>query len=169
MAWRLLPFAGRPLTGRDVFIMIAAFFAVMLAANGVFVWLALKSYPGVETPSAYREGLEYNRLLDQARDVEALGWQVDVDYQASTAERVRIVVRAATESGRPLVGRTVIVGLRRPVHDRADRRYVGQERAAGIYQTDADLPGAGVWVAEIRILRDDGPDFVTSRRLMVSR
>ena len=54
---------ARELTGAHVLAGLFAFFGVMLAANGVFVYVATTTFSGLSTDDAYRKGLSYNETI----------------------------------------------------------------------------------------------------------
>ena len=51
------------LEGRHVLMALIAFFGVMLIANGIFVYFAVLTFSGGDTPESYRKGLNYNETI----------------------------------------------------------------------------------------------------------
>ena len=78
----------RRLTGRQVLWILVAAFGVVFAVNGMMAWLAEKSFPGLVSNDAYREGLEYNRTIAARQAQAALGWQADVEVTGSGDRRL---------------------------------------------------------------------------------
>lgn len=165
---RRFPWPGsRPLRGRDVLFMLMLFFGVIFTVNGLFFWMAMRTYPGVETQSAYRDGQAYNRLLAEAETVAALGWRAGFEYLEDPAGATRIVIAVVDGAGSPLAGRDVRLELRRPVHDRADRVIAATEPEGGRYLVELPDLAGGAWHLTVRIRREAGPDFVYVDRLVV--
>ena len=54
------------ITGRMVFFGLVAFFGLIAAVNGVFMFYALDTFPGLTTEDSYKKGIVYNRTLDDA-------------------------------------------------------------------------------------------------------
>lgn len=129
-----------PLTGRHVLTMIVAFFLVIFAVNGVFVYVSLQSHPGVTSEDAYRKGLDHNRTLENADRQNARGWKTVV-----TAADGVVEIRLSDRAGMPLTGLAVRGQARRPVHDRADTELVLREIGAGRYRAVGTTLSAGRW------------------------
>lgn len=54
-------------TGRLVLTALLGFFAVCMAVNAFFVYMAVTTNRGVVDENAYQTGLHYNDLLEEAR------------------------------------------------------------------------------------------------------
>lgn len=89
------------LRGVHVFAILAVFFMVMFAVNGVFIWRAVTTFPGEEVEKSYLQGLDYNATLEQRAAQSELGWDVEIGVDPSNAERlfVRVVDRAGSPVG----------------------------------------------------------------------
>ena len=65
------------LTGRHVLMMLIAFFGVIFAVNGVFLYAAISTFDGTDTSSAYQKGIDYNTTIaeseEQARRADERG------------------------------------------------------------------------------------------------
>ncbi len=51
----------RPFTGRHLLYWLLGFFGVMMVANAIFIWLALNTFTGVISKTAYQESITYNQ------------------------------------------------------------------------------------------------------------
>lgn len=82
----------------------AAGFLLVVAVNGVMIWLAASTWTGLVTERAYDRGLEYNRNLEAAARMAQLGWQtrLTVATLADGARELRLEARDRT--GEPLAG-----------------------------------------------------------------
>lgn len=157
----------RQITGPMVLAGMIAFFAVVFAVNGVFAWLALSSFPGVDTPDAYRKGVNYSETLAADRAQRALGWLTSVEWRDGGTARGTLVLRISDADGAAVSGVSAGVTLRRPVTEKADRRATLAETAPGTYEAAVVLPGAGNWDAVIEIARDGAALYRLRERIVV--
>ena len=152
-----------PLTGRHVLFFIIAFFAVVFAVNGVFLYVSLQTHPGVTSSDAYRKGLHFNVELDRADRQNARGWKSDIGVGGGVLE-----IALSDSARRPLSGLTVRAIARRPVHDRADTDLILHEAEAGRYRATQPLP-LGRWELVITALRDGLPPYRIEHSVQVGR
>ncbi len=145
----------RRITGRHVLIGMLAFFGVVFAANGVMMWMAARTFDGVDEPDAYRRGVHYNERLAEARAQRALGWRVRVDLPAAAAggSRRRVMVTVQDRHRRPLSGLAVAVTMRSPVNAHEDRMVTltPNPTRPGQYGRELALPRLGKWQAIVEI------------------
>ena len=143
-----------PLTGRHVLAMLVAFFLVVFAVNGVFVYVSLQSHPGVTSDDAYRKGLDHNRTLDHADRQNARGWTARVTVVDGIVE-----VRLSDRAGAPLTGLAVQGEARRPVHDRADTDLTLLETDTGRYNAIGTKLPAGRWELVLTAVMEGMPAY----------
>jgi nitrogen fixation protein FixH len=133
-------------TGRHVLYALVAFFSVMLLANGVFVYLAVSTFGGIDTPDAYRKGLAYNETLAEAEAQAKRGWSARIAPIGNAQLRITITDRA----GLPVTGLTLSGRLLRPATNRFDLELTEFiDRGNGIYETSLTSAQSGAWIAEI--------------------
>ncbi|MDP6704706.1 MAG: FixH family protein [Alphaproteobacteria bacterium] len=157
---------AKELTGRHVLAMLVGFFAVILVANIVFVWLALDSWTGLDTENAYLRGLDYNRTLEQAAAQQRLGWRLDYEIVDEGANR-RLTVRLSDRDGAPIAGLRVGAQLKRPTHDGHDLALTLEPRGGGVYGATFRPPLPGQWDLTVRAGRGEVPDFVLEDRIEI--
>ena len=153
----------RPLTGKHVFALFAAFFAVVLAANVALVFEARRSFNGLTENNAYEKGLAYNEHLAQQARQTREGWSGTVSYDSGTG---RFSVTLIDRSG-PVADAEVVLDLIRPVR-------TGEDQSATL--TPSSLPGPyvgtlrpplpGQWDVRLRA-RDGERTFETLTRIVV--
>lgn len=136
--------AGRTITGRTVLFSLVGFFAVVFAANAAMIWLAVASWNGVETQSAYRDGAHYPRERAAAEAQASRHWRVEADL-ARSGEGVEIAVTLRDGDARPLPGLAVSARLERPSHDREDLVVLLTERELGAYRGRVARLAGGNW------------------------
>ncbi|ESR26441.1 hypothetical protein N177_0941 [Lutibaculum baratangense AMV1] len=120
------------------------FFAVIFLANGALVYLAMASWNGVETGSAYKDGAHFPKEIAAAEAQAERGWHVAADL-ARSGDGATIDVSLRDRDGRPLPGLTVTARLERPSHDRADTSLVLSETEAGRYVGRFAALESGKW------------------------
>lgn len=150
--------AARPLTGRKVFLIAAAIFAVVLTPNLLMAWFAVSTFSGLVVDNSYVA----SQGFDRARAAqEALGWTLRVEPEADGVLRLgftdtdgKIVHPASLEA---------VVG--RPTTERSDLQLELQ-RAPGGYVAEADLD-PGNWVVMIAATAADGTAWHRREPLIV--
>ncbi len=138
-------------------------FAIVVAVNGLMIWLAVASFSGLYTDQPRDRGLRYNRILSDQRARDALGWQVEVAWQA---EPLQLRVMAAGADGVPLTGARVAAVLVRPVEKRASVGVALTEVGEGRFVAPLDLPAPGNWDAHV-VVETGGQRYEISKRLFV--
>lgn len=153
-------------SGRWIPWMFVLGFAIIVAANGTMVWVALSTFTGLETRNHYREGLAFNERIADARRQERLGWSADVRFDAPAVGVATIEVDMTDAAGRPLRGASVEATVVRPTHTGHDVTLALDEVGAGRYRRQVDLPRAGQW--ELRLLAQrDGQEYRRIERVFV--
>jgi len=141
--------------------MLAGFFGLMFAVNGVFVYFALDSFSGVSVEDAYRRGLAYNDVLATQESQDARNWQHSVDFEQLGDGQGRVILNLMDSADRKLENITLNATLRRPLVDSADSPveflYTG-----GTYAADLKFSEKGQWDVVILI---EGGGFDTPYRL----
>ena len=152
------------LTGRRVLAMLVGFFLLVFAVNGAFVYFSLSSHPGTTARDAYREGLEYNRVLERADRQQALGWRAEI-LQDGGAVRLRLQDAA----GAAVTGLGGKAQIGRPASDAEDRIFDVAETAPGAYEAAGLLPGPGRWKVVFEMEDGGGRRFRAEDELLVNR
>ncbi|MYD99949.1 MAG: FixH family protein [Alphaproteobacteria bacterium] len=152
------------LTGRRVFAMLLGFFLLVFAVNGVFIYFSLTSHPGTTARDAYREGLEYNRVLEGAERQQALGWRAEVRERGGTVGLHMRDAAGAAVGG--LVGKAEVG---RPASDSQDSILGTVETAPGIYEAAGPPLGPGRWKVVFEMEDGAGLRFRVEDELLVTR
>lgn len=156
-----------PLTGRHVLYVLLGMFAVVVLANGVFIYFALSSHPGVIDEDPYRKGLAYNDTLDEAASQKALGWRAALRFESAGGRAGVLELRLEDGGGQAVTGFDVHARLRRPANREYDRTLTLSEGAPGRYRARTALPLSGNWDVSLRAERD-GRVFRLEKRLWVN-
>lgn len=141
--------APRRITGRTVLFGLIAFFALVATVNGVFIYFAITSWPGLSNRDAYKDGLNYNAQLDEARRQQALGWTSRLGIDSSGG----VVANIGHADRTPVSGLRVQISITRPV---GDERRVDTDLAQaldGSYRGAISALDAGQWRVQLTARR----------------
>ena len=157
--------AGRPpriITGRTVLLCLISFFGVIFAMNIVMVRLALSSFSGVETDSAYKAGLSFNNDAAAARAQDARHWSVDASVQRG--EATRLIITARDAQAHAVEGLRPDVRLAHPTDKRRDVPLEFVELTPGQFQSLTPMP-EGQWDLVIGLNRETETVFRSKSRI----
>ena len=93
---------GKPLTGRKVFLMFAAFFGVVIAVNLTLAFQAVSTFPGLEVRNSYVASQSFDKRrtaqLALAWDVAAtvIGGQLSLNITDTAGNPVQVSDLSAT-------------------------------------------------------------------------
>lgn len=119
---------------------------LVVAVNGVMVFFATSTFPGLDNTKAYVNGLAYNETLREAAASNNLAWQAHATIDAQG----NISVQIHDKVGEPLSGLTLRGQLLRTTTTAMDRPLTFAAGAtSGHYQAKTDLPAPGLW--ELRV------------------
>lgn len=150
---------GFRIKGWHVFAGVFAFFAVIIAIDGVFLALALRTFPGQVSVTPYEDGLLYNRHIAQMEAQDRLGWRA-----TALAQPKAVVVTLQDRAGAPLQGLRITGRLERPATQAGRLSLQFREQAPGRY---AAAPGglSGTWDLALEARDKAGAVFQAERRL----
>ncbi len=133
-------------TGRHVLLWLSGFFGLMFVANGIFLYYALTTFNGLESPNAYNKGLRYNETIAADRAQRALGWSHRLTLLPA-ADGLRAAI--ANNHGAPVTGLVLKGTIGRPVADREDRAIDFAEVRPGEYEARFPALATGAWVTAV--------------------
>ncbi|MCK1666390.1 FixH family protein [Bradyrhizobium sp. 153] len=137
--------ASKPLTGTKVFLMLVAFFGVVIGVNVTMLKLAIATLPGTDVDSPYAAGLTYDREISAAQDQAARKWQVNAHIERRADGNAVLQVEARDAAGQPVSGLRFGGRLERPTDKRADLAVELSEAGIGIYRGNAASVVPGQW------------------------
>ena len=137
--------AAKPLTGTKVFLMLVAFFGIVIGVNVTMMKLAIATLPGTDVDSPYAAGLAYDREISAAQDQAARKWKVNAHIERRADGHAVLEVEARDAAGQPVTGLKFGGRLERPTDKRADLAVDLTEAGIGIYRGDATSVGPGQW------------------------
>ena len=150
----------RQMHGRHVAFILAGFFGVMLAVNGIFIYLAVTTFNGLES-DAYQKGLHYNDRIDAGSRQSALGWSHGVALGPDGTVRVSVKDR----EGAPVSGLAIAGNIARPVADRFTSALAFRESGTGTYLAPAALLPPGNWIVSLQATRAESPSGQTAYQI----
>ncbi len=124
-------------------------FGVVLIANGTMIAVAISTFTGMETVSAYKKGLSYNKRLAAADAQEKLGWQASLDTEAGDAGQMIITFALKDREGVPIAAADIEAHIDRPLQDGLDQPLTFDEIKSGRYKATVDLPLKGQWEIQV--------------------
>ncbi|MEO0978715.1 MAG: FixH family protein [Pseudomonadota bacterium] len=158
----------KAITGRTVLAWLICFFGVVFTANGIFLYLALGSFPGVVVDSSYEAGQAYNQEIAAAKAQAGLGWQVSSEIVRTSPDSAKLVVSAMDAQGTPLYGIAVTAVLRHPAQENEDVTAVLRADGGGRYVGDIDEVASGNWTLVLEIEQDGSRRFKSENRMFIS-
>lgn len=155
------------LSGRHVLGIFLAFFGIIFAVNGYFMYSALKTHTGVVSVEPYRRGLAYNERIAADERQGLLHWQVEFAFGQNGA--AHLTLRDAT--GTAITGQLVTASIGRPSTERFDRTLKLVETAPGQYAASSAPVPSGTWLAQVEVRAADGnePVYRLRRRLWLTQ
>ena len=157
------------LTGLHVFLLMCAFFGFMFIVNGIFLWAALKSFPGEDQQKSYLQGLHYNETISARRIQAEQGWSAQIGLSPSETGD-RLVIRLLSKDGGSLAVKTVAAQLRRTVTGGADIPLTLERTTDGDYIADIPLLDKGVWETRVQATVPYGNEeveFAANKKLII--
>lgn len=153
---------SKPVRGIHVFWAIAAFFAVMVAVQVIFVVRAVATFPGEDVPNAYVLGLDYNGTLERRSEQQRLGWDAEAGVQDGS-----LVVRIEDSARNAVTGLGVTVGVRRVGKAGEGEIFTLNETTPGEYVTELEASGRISLAIEARRKGRDQLEFEATKTLVI--
>ena len=137
--------SSKPLTGTKVFLMLVAFFGLVIGVNVTMMKLAIATLPGTDVDSPYAAGLTYEREISAAHDQASRKWKVNAHIERRNDGGAMVQVEARDAGGQPISGLKFGGRLERPTDKRADLDVDLAEAGVGIYRGNAASVAPGQW------------------------
>ncbi len=156
-----------PLTGKHVLLIMVAFFATIIAVNGVFVYQALHTWTGLDRPNAYMEGLAYNKTLAMREAQRRLHWHAALTVDTEAGRTITLTTLFRDRSDAPLNGLAVTALVRRPTQEGYDQTVSLAPAGDGLYRGSVRLPLPGQWQVRLTATSRNGATFFAERRIRI--
>jgi nitrogen fixation protein FixH len=151
-----------------VFLMLVAFFGVVIGVNLVMMRLAIQTLPGTEVDSAYSASLAYEKEIATAREQSARNWKVDAHVERNGQGGATLQVEARDNTGRPMTGLKFEGRFERPTDRRADLPVVLAEVGIGVYRGSAPAIAPGQWDLVLEGVAAGRRMFLSRNRVMLN-
>lgn len=129
---------------KDKWILICflAFFGVIFIVNGVFIYTAIRTQPGLVTDNPYEKGLNFNKIIQKQKNQPSLKDKVSV-----TNDILRWQLR--DKNGKKITNADVTAHIIRPVQEGYDFHVPLTHKGNGVYEAKLDLPLDGLWSVKL--------------------
>ena len=152
----------RPITGRTVLLYFVSFFGVIFAMNFYMVRVAISSFSGVETESAYKAGLSFKDDVAAAQAQDSRHWRVEASLPHGGGSG--IIVTARDAQGYALTGLVPEIRLAHPTDKRRDVIIEVGELTPGQFKSLTPAP-QGLWDLVIDLKRETTTVFRSRSRI----
>jgi len=146
---------SKPLTGRKVFAILFAAFAVIIGVNLFMAFSAIRTFPGLEVGNSYVASQTFD--ADRAAQ-DALGWDV-----SATIEANELVLTILDDLGAPagIAELQAILGRATNIRDDMNPEFTYE---SGVYRAPVDV-APGNWNLRLVATAEDGTKF--QRRIVL--
>ena len=124
--------------------------SVVIVVNVVFLVVASRNPPVIETSEYYDKALHHQTTIEERKASAALGWSAEVTLAGG---KLRYALKGA--DGQPVAGLKGKVGLKRNETTALDGVVALTEAGPGIYEAQPPNAKAGLWRLEARF--EGGP------------
>jgi nitrogen fixation protein FixH len=156
--------ASAELTGRKVLLLLVGFFTFIATVDAILVKAATSTFGGLETTSAYRVGLAFNRELDAAATQDQRRWSADGRLHRTDAGTLEFEMDLRDFADVPVSGVQFEARLEHPADRRLDRAFEMREVAPGRFKGSAHV-ARGVWTLVIAVSRGSEKLFRSTTRI----
>jgi nitrogen fixation protein FixH len=156
----------RQITGRTVLLCMIAFFGIISAVNAVMIKVAVSTFAGVDTDSAYRAGLGYKKEEAAAAAQQALNWTVEGRLNRAPSGLATLSVDVKDAQQRPVNNVVVNARLSHPATARHDQAIVLTQMPDGSFSGQAEAT-PGQWLLTLDVIRGETRLYRSVSRLML--
>lgn len=135
-------------------------FAVIFSVNGLFVYFATSTMPGVVQKNHFEVGVDYNHVIAKSEAQQIRGWQSTL-----TAENGELNFVIKNKEGRFIEQASVMATLSRPVGNYTPQEIILTYAGEGRYSIPFNYPYAGQWTIQIDALWNEQPYHQTFRMI----
>ncbi|PLW74899.1 nitrogen fixation protein FixH [Cohaesibacter celericrescens] len=135
-------------TGKHVLIWLGCFFGVMFFANGMFVYFARSTWPGVVEQSPYQASQNYNKTLAEAEAQNERSWHMEVELKRSQSG-VYLELLAKDKLNNPLNDLSITANVGRPTTETQDQELSLEAAGDGLYRAKVAALNPGNWRIKI--------------------
>ncbi|VAX24535.1 hypothetical protein MNBD_NITROSPINAE01-610 [hydrothermal vent metagenome] len=140
--------------------------SVVLVANGIMVYVAITTSPGLVTTDYYERGKNFvNRTKIEYVQRVRLGWQMNLslpkEAQANTPAKFQMSITG--KNGAPAVVDSSTLFAYRPSDSTLDFAVPMEHSGSGNFTADVLFPAKGAWDIIVEVKKGDGHHSVAKR------
>jgi len=132
-----------PFTGRKMFLIIFAFFGVIIAVNGTMLTMAVKTFGGLVVGNSYVASQQFNEDIAAAKAQPIRGWSLDLSTREDT-----ISLAIHDRDGSALRDLSLSLTIARPTHERDTKTVTLTDAGDGVYESSVTLD-PGQWIGTV--------------------
>ena len=160
------PRRRREFTGRTMLLCMIAFFGVVATVNAVMIRIAVTTFAGVNTDSAYRAGLGYKQDEAAASAQQALNWTVDGHLTRAASGDTLLTVDLKDAQNNPVNGVVVNARLSHPATSQHDHFIALTQSPNGSFRGETQAT-PGQWILTLDVIRGETRLYRSVSRLML--
>jgi len=142
--------------------MIVMFFVVLACIDGIFVYMALSTHPGVRVENSYEKGIKYNETLSEYQKQKEMGIIGNFEF-LKDGKLIDMKFSLKDKNNQPLTGYLVSAKISRPTHKGYDNNVKFEILSNGMYGKKLEFPLAGQWDVYIYAEKDGNIFRITKR------
>jgi nitrogen fixation protein FixH len=141
------------------------FFTVIILIDSFLVYLALSTWRGVVVEEAYQEGVAYNKVLDQVKVQDQLGWHGTIEFEQQKSSSGKVQFTLTDNNNNPITKGVVKAKIMNVFQDGKDFEQT-LKIDSGKFIADLNFPMPGKWM--IRVYVDlDGEHYQIGKKVVV--
>jgi nitrogen fixation protein FixH len=146
-----------------------ALIVVVLGVNGVMIFLAFATNPGLVNDDYYERGQDYEETLISRRNADP-GWTIQADIPRGVVANEETTIRTflVDKAGQPVVADSVTFYAYRPSDKSADFSLPMEAEGDGRYAVKTRFPLYGYWDTVLAVVHD-GEEYSSGGRIKVAR
>jgi nitrogen fixation protein FixH len=141
-------------------LLFVAGFAIVIAVNGIMVWIAIDSFSGLYSDHAREHGMHYNEMVAEQQARDRLGWRANLAWRP---EARRLEIEMSQADGSPLRGAAMSLELVRPAEKMPPFGVAMDDLGDGRFAGYVDLPERGNWDLDI-VVEAEGQRYAITKR-----
>jgi nitrogen fixation protein FixH len=153
-----------------------AFFAVFIAVDIFFIFLANKNFHGVVASDSYQRGVDYNQIIAKSKKQDDLGWKMQIFFENSspktdseTTEKNKflgtIEIYLTDKENKKITNAEISIYFKNSKNEQSDfsQKIISKN---GFYQEKISFPEVGKWNFIVKAKRGD-EEFVSSKEYFI--
>ena len=138
-------------TGSKIPCIFVAFFALFIAVDVIYIYVAKKTWRGTVTENAYEKGLKYNQTLISDKKQKDLGFKAKLNIKSINNKTTLLSFDLKDKNGKIIKDAKIKINLVRPTQTGFDfAEELLFETKNQNYQKIINFPLKGLWKVELQ-------------------